>query len=535
MTVLRRLVEHADRINVPAEMYAEAPVNWIVDLSSDGKLEGFVQLDKARMAIPARRMETEPRPLADTAKYVLGVEGAAKKHTAFVELAREAARETREDAVYAVVKFLEGFDPTEIPEALTGADNIAFRVAGQLVHDLEGVQQFWARTSVRDDRVPGRCLVTGEDGYVERILPGKIKGVPHPAPPRGVALVSAKHGSTHHHGLESSLNFPISRRAAEKYSNALNALLRDEKSRVRIGPVVYVFWTRRAQDLGDFASFLTAPDPERVRNLLLSPYNGQEHHGVEQDDFYALALSGNPGRVVVRDYLETTVPEVEENLRRWFHAQRITDPYGQDTRPLGIFALAASAYHDAKDIQPRLLTALLQAALKGSPLSSELLSRAVSRNRVEGKVTQARAALIKLTLRRSDGGETMEETVAYQCGRLLAELESAQAAAIPNAGATLVDRYYGMASTAPASAFGLLMKHSQAHLAKLRRDKPGLAHILQERIEGITMQIGGDFPRTLALRDQGIFALGYYNQRAATRAERRERWEAKNVSEQEVG
>jgi len=241
VTVLRRLVEYADRANLVAEMYAEAPVNWIIDLTPDGKLEGFVRLDKARMFIPARRTKTEPRPIADTAKYALGVEGADKKHAAFMELAREAARETREGAVHAAVKFFEGLDPAEIPEELTGADNVVFRVAGQLVHDLESVQRFWARASVRDDRVPGRCLVTGEDGYVERILPGKIKGVPHPAPPRGVALVSAKHGSTHHHGLESSLNFPISRRAAEKYSNALNALLRDEKSRVRIGPVVYVF------------------------------------------------------------------------------------------------------------------------------------------------------------------------------------------------------------------------------------------------------------------------------------------------------
>jgi CRISPR-associated protein Csd1 len=535
MTVLRRLVEYAERTNLAAEMYAEVPVHWIVDLDPSGKLEGFVPLDNVRLVIPARRTETEPRPLADSAKYALGAEGADKKHAAFVELARETARETRENAVYAVVKFLEGLDPAEIPEELTGADNVAFRVGGQLVHNLESVQRFWAQASVRDDRVPGTCLVTGEDGYVERILPGKIKGVPKPAPPRGVALVSAKHKSTHHHGLESSLNFPISRRAAEKYSNALNALLRDEKSRVRIGPVVYVFWTRRAQDLGDFASFLTAPDPERVRTLLLSPHSGHEPHGLEIDDFYALALSGNPGRVVVRDYLETTVPEVEENLRRWFEAQRITDPYGQEARPLGIFALAASAYYDAKEIQPRILTALLQAALKGSPLSSELLSRAVARNRVEGDVTRARAALIKLRLRRSKGGKTMEVTVAYQCGRLLAELEAAQAAAIPNASATLVDRYYGMASTAPASAFGMLMKHSQAHLAKLRRDNPGLAHILQTRIEEITTQIGGDFPRTLALRDQGVFGLGYYNQRAATRAERRERWEAKNVREQEVG
>ena len=74
--ILRRLVEYADRLDLPPEMYAEAPVRWIVDLTAEGELEGFVHLDDVRMPIPTRRKETEPKPLADTAKYVLGVEGA---------------------------------------------------------------------------------------------------------------------------------------------------------------------------------------------------------------------------------------------------------------------------------------------------------------------------------------------------------------------------------------------------------------------------------------------------------------------------
>ena len=44
------------------------------------------------------------------------------------------------------------------------------------------------------------------------------------------------------------------------------------------------------------------------------------------------------------------------------------------------------------------------------------------------------------------------------------------------------------------------------------------------------LSIGRAGPLLLA----GAAALGYYNQRAATRAERRERWEAKNASEQEA-
>jgi hypothetical protein len=55
--------------------------------------------------------------------------------------------------------------------------------------------------------------------------------------------------------------------------------------------------------------------------------------------------------------------------------------------PLGIFALAASAYFDAEDIQPRVLTSLLQAALKGTPLSTELLRACANRSWPSGRTT----------------------------------------------------------------------------------------------------------------------------------------------------
>jgi CRISPR-associated protein Csd2 len=51
------------------------------------------------------------------------------------------------------------------------------------------VQRFWARYSVRDDAVEGTCLVTGKDGHVEKVLPGKIKGV-RGTPGKGEAFES---------------------------------------------------------------------------------------------------------------------------------------------------------------------------------------------------------------------------------------------------------------------------------------------------------------------------------------------------------
>ena len=106
---------------------------------------------------------------------------------------------------------------------------------------------------------------------------------------------------------------------------------------------------------------------------------------------------------------------------------------------------------------------------------------------------------------------------AYLCGRLLAEIEAAQRAAIPGAKATVIDRFYGTASTAPASVFGNLLRGTQAHLGKLKRDRPGAYAGIQRRLEEIMSGLEV-FPRTLSLDKQALFVLGYYHQRASNRA-----------------
>jgi CRISPR-associated protein Csd1 len=550
--ILKRLHEYAERSDLPTPGYGLEEVRWFVDVTEAGELEGFVRIgdDKRgeRMVLPTaiRGSNTVAKPFFDSGEYVFGLprtdatpgqrRAVPRHHEAFMELTRECARAVDEPAAHAVVAFLERWEAGEcqdrLPQEFDARHQCLFRVGLVMPAQLPSVARFWAANLAEADETEATCLVTGEHTKVALRLPVKIKGIPG-GQTTGTSLVSANNEATEHYGLKASLNSPISRGAVEKYGMALNALLRDEKNRVRIGPLVYVFWARRAGSLEDFASFLMQPDPERVKGLLLSPYKGTEQHGVGGDDFYALALSAAGGRVVVRDYLETTVPEVEENLKRWFLAQSVPDTHGQAAKPLGIFALAASAFFEPKDIQPRILLGLLNAALKGQAPPAELLSRAVARNRAEGDITRPRAALIRLVLRYQGEGEIMEETTAYNCGQLLAELEAAQTAALGDVGATLTDKYFGMASTAPASAFGLLLRLSQRHMSKLQRDKPGLAHILRERIEETTTQLGSEFPRTLTLREQGVFALGYYNQRAASRAERKARWEAKNVNEAE--
>ena len=188
---------------------------------------------------------------------------------------------------------------------------------------------------------------------------------------------------------------------------------------------------------------------------------------------------------------------------------------------------------------PSVTTALTRVALYGGKAPLDLLARLVRRNRVEQDVTyahsriyaHARASLIKLILTTQDEQFAMlpmeklnpdpelklEDRSAYHCGRLLAELEATQRAALGKINASLTDRYYGAASSNPATAFPPLMRGARAHLSKLRKNQAGTCNALEERIEEITSHLS-DFPRTLTMQNQGLFALGYYHQRAVNRA-----------------
>ena len=107
---------------------------------------------------------------------------------------------------------------------------------------------------------------------------------------------------------------------------------------------------------------------------------------------------------------------------------------------------------------------------------------------------------------------------AYISGRLLALLEEIQRrAAGGKLNTTLVDRFYGVAATAPAATFGPLLKLAEtAHLPKIRRENRGIGR-MKEVLGEIMNRLdeAGGFPRTLSLQSQGEFALGFYHQRAA--------------------
>lgn len=555
--ILRRLVEYARRMEeegvLTPVMYTAVPVRWQIVLNVEGGLEGFVSLGGDRkdnkrgenLIVPnlVRAAGIKPKLLVDNGEYVLGVgrpdsdpSKVEERHRRFVDLVERCAEETEDADVAAVSRFLarwgEGEYRERLPEDFEPQDNMTFRVRGRFPFDHDDVKAFWSKSTTGAGAPEMTCLVTGEFGPVEKRLPVKVKGLTGiGGQAAGTALISANAEPFESYGLKNSLTSPISRDAGELFGKALNHLLADERSRVFVGPSVYVFWTKEKTDFDPVTFLQNRPDPESVRLLLNSPLSGVARSEVGADDFYALALSASGGRAVIRDWLETTIPVAERNLKRWFAAQRVVNYQGEMGDPLGLFALAAGAYRDAsKEMTPQVPASLVRAAVKGGRLPEDLLVRAVRRNRADGDVSRQRAALIKLVMIYGGGeGARMAQKLeelnpevtdpAYHCGRLLAELEELQRRAIPGVKATIMDRYYGAASSTPASVFGTLMRGHIAHIGKIRKERPGVGMAIQDRISEITTKIGPVFPPTLTMRQQAVFALGYYHQRAHNRAE----------------
>ena len=548
--LLKKLAEYSERLELELRpsLYSEGPVRYWVNLDRDGRylppFSDSADLSSPRTRRGQRRLLPQvqrasgirPLLLADKADYTLGyaadekrAKRAADCHRAYLALVERCAAETEEPDVRAVLNFLhndplgqiqpdDSFDPSGI---------MTFRVEDRIVIDNPAVQAFWASANADPDAQTMQCLVCGNRRPVLDRLQAKVKGIPG-GQTAGTSLISANSTAFESYGLSASLIAPTCSGCGEGFTRGLNALLESEQNRFASGGGVFVFWTREESEF-NFLSALEDPNSAQVLALLESARKGQPTD-VDDGPFYALSLSASGGRAVVRDWMDTTVARAREHLVTWFERQRITSWSEESPRYYGLRALALATVREARDLPVTTPRTLVRAAFAGGPVPWDILSRAVRRNRAEQGVTRPRAALIKLALLSQSNDHQEDYMVqldsdntdqAYLCGRLLAVLERAQRAAIRNLNTTIVDRFYGTASTAPQSVFSRLIRGSRAHLSTLERDNRGAHNAIQSQLEEVMSGIKS-FPKTLNLEQQGMFALGYYHQRASDQARMRE-------------
>ncbi|MFI7694244.1 type I-C CRISPR-associated protein Cas8c/Csd1 [Nonomuraea sp. NPDC049655] len=556
--LIKQLAAHADaRDDLPPPYYRVRSVRWVIDL--EGASVRLIDLSTPEakagqlLATPyVQRSGTGSLPflLTDTLQYALGipkddsykqVTEAERRNGDFVRLINEWAQD--EPLAAPLVRFFTEVKHRQIsaPEQASPSDVVAFRTSGGWLHDLPSAITAWGRV-VRGRKSSssgtGVCLSCGLEGTLLDTIPEPVKpGAIPVADGRGrdAQLVSINKSAQGRGGRIQLANTPICDTCGSRSMAALNALLADPHHRHRDPDSVTTWWLRKAAPIEPFASVRDAR-PEQVKEIInqvqLPP--ARRASWLEGNQFHAITLSANQSRVVIRDWIDIPLLKVCQNINAWFDEHAMSDLWSDGPQHVPAWRMAASlGRHNGqsyvKDSGPKGADRdLMTAALRRTRLPEHLLPRIIQRVRADGRVDLPRAALLRIILRRAhpalkevlvDDLNLENRHPGYLSGRLFAILEDVQRAALIEINTTIADKFFGAAMGRPLSVLTMLRKNATGHLRRLRRtNRPAGVALDQRMDEVLTLFPAGGIPALLDLPGQGMFVLGYHQQRAADRA-----------------
>ncbi len=561
--ILEKLVDYYEREEKNGDI---APYGWekkaipfILSLNEDGSFAGLIPTrsdpkDAGRIVTIPKTIERPGKNAWKTAfflwdhiGYVLGLvtnkekeETVKKQHASFKQKLQDLPENIKQDTgINAVIQFLEKGDFSSITEGdyweelYKKKPNVTFSLStssGDIIAQRSLVKEYVNNRAkdIDESALKGICSITGQETTIARTH-AKIKGVIG-AQTSGAAIVSFNDSAYTSFGKKQNYNAPVGEYATFAYTTALNHLLRKGSiNKLQIGDTTIVFWTATDHPIVEVVSFLFGSsnsekdnprDLDNIKGLFTSPKTGAHTSSDENTKFYVLGLSPNASRLSIRFWHCFTVKEMEGRIAQYFSDIEIQVSKRDQPFPRLRQLLSGLGLEFKLDnVSPVLVGCFLRSIFEGKPYPRSVLSTAITRNRAEQKVHRYRAALIKATLIRTFGYEDLTMSLdesrtdsAYRLGRLFAIYEYTQRLA--QGKANLAERYYGGASSSPATVFPMLIKLNHAHLSKLERDMPGAATNRKKEIGEILDGID-DYNKHLTLEEQGLFSLGYYHQRQA--------------------
>ena len=473
-------------------------------------------------------------------------EDAKKQNSTFIAQVKQLSEKNPEnDQFSAVHEFYE--QEENIPMLLEQENwkecykipgcNLSFRIAGEMnivaEHDdllVEVEAKIEPESEEQIKSADGICLITGERLPIAILhsatsIPGGKSG--------GKLVGFQKNSGYDSYYKEQGLNAPISKKAEDAYTTALNVLLgRDSKNRFKIADTSVVFWSKHESNFeNQFSFFFSAPpkdDPDKnireVKALFEAIHTGKLN--TEGDTpFYVLGLAPNAARISIRFWKTGKVADFATNIAKHFEDLEIIRSKNDEKEYFSLFNLLSNVSFEFKvdNVPPNLAGKVIESVLDGTKYPDTLQQQCIRRIRAEQHINRVRAAILKAYLNRKETiYKTNEKQITmaldvenknqgYLCGRLFAVLEKIQENAQPGINATIKDRYYGAASSTPVTVFGRLLNLTNHHLAKLGGgSKTYYEKTIQEIMAGIN---SNGLPAHLSLDDQSRFAIGYYHQR----------------------
>lgn len=484
---------------------------------------------------------------------------AKKSHDAFVEKNLEFIEGIDTPLVNAYRSFIKTWRPEEQErnEILLGAGKLlvtgkfAFCLAGRpdkLLHDEPEIKEKWERmyaaSAECDDAQSAQCCITGEYLPIERVH-AKITGLPGGSS-MGNTMVSYKNAAEESYGKKQSFNSCISATAVKKYTEALNYLLADKRHRTLIDETTYIYWAASGDEacnsIFSALAFGDTMDSEHTDEWLGTVFDGIKSgratqeivDGIDNIDsdvsFYVVGIKPNSARLALKCIYRQSFGKVLQNTIVHYSDMQIGSGGGKPMSVRTICKELVSPKSSNDKVSPALMAKLFDAIINGTAYPDALLAAVVRRVKTDTddeknsyiKMNNVRMGLIKACINRSARLKGKQEEIkmsldlenkdpAYLCGRLFCKLEDIQRRASNDTlNRTIKDAYFSSAATRPAVVFPKLLSLSQHHLAKLD-DKT--AFFMDKEVTEIIGMMGSVFPSHLTLKEQGVFMLGYYQQK----------------------
>ncbi len=426
--------------------------------------------------------------------------------------------------------------------------HIAFCLSGHpeiLLHEDKDLKEKWQKSllssNVNKTPIISQCGIIGDKLPVARIH-GKIKGVPG-GDSKGNTLISFNNPSEYSYCREQSVNSNVSEIAMNKYTSALNVLMADKRHRTLIDDTVVFHWASSGNDsCDDLFNMLTFSDSldaehteEAVERVIKNAADGVVLADIDEllenidtnVDFYVVGMKPNSARLAVSFVYRQKFGRIVENLLQHQVDMKISG----NEKPVPVWQIKkelVSPKSSNEKANPNTVVKLFDAVLYGHNYPSSLMATVIRRIKTDSdtdtngfiKMNPVRIGILKACINRDDRLKGKEEEIkmsldtqnrnpAYVCGRLFAVLENIQQR---SAGyRTIKDAYFTSASSKPATVFPKLLHLAQHHLAKIDNSR-----YADESITELLDMISGEFPDTLTLKEQGVFIIGYYQQKAYT-------------------
>lgn len=544
--------------------FEDKSIPFLIVIDSDGKLLAFEDTSsdafkKGRIfRVPKAEKRTGPKawmspnllwdhigfvfafPKSDSSK---DVEMAQKQSKSFLErVAKLCETHPKNPEFSAVRKFLENpqrlsdvskFAEWEKCKKIAGC-NVTFRVSpsNEIVAANPDIADFLGKLAdVSDEsRQESICLITGKKTVPALTHTGLTIGAT-----AGVRLVSFKDSKGYDsYNKAQGENAPVAPSAEFAYTSALSDLLRSKTNRVGIGDLQVLFWSEKkgeSQIENSFGSLFGLQPKDNpnagisaISTLYNSVFSGRRHIP-GSNKFFVLGVEANKSRMIVRFFICDTELVISERIAEHFGDFEIVGNSKID----GLFSIynIVAAIHsgtDMKNVPANTEQVLISAILSGGMYPKSLQLQCLNRIRADRVINRIRAAILKAYLNRKNRilnrnereikmSLDVENTdIGYLCGRLFAVLERIQETALGKINATIVDRFYGSASSTPMSVFGKLIDLSNHHLSKI--DKPNSVVFFRKAIGEIMDKMpASGFPSHLSLDEQSRFAIGYYHQK----------------------